>query len=451
MKNRMRRLETLSFYDHTGIEKHLAKMAQKGWMIEQITNQFWTYRKIEPQEYQFAVTYYPKATDFDPAPSDTQQTFYDFCTRTGWELACSWFQMQIFYNISENPIPIDTDPVYEVETIHKACKASYLRGYILLLILGAVGTYFFLAGLVGHTLLLLSSPSNMVIYPGSFLLFLYCAIELITYFSWHKKAANAAQDGMFMDTPSTAVFQKAILVMLVALVLFWMINLIFGRNPLMAVIAILVFTAIFLTRALVDAVKQFLKRKKIPAGLNRVLTVLSSFLIAFVLMGTVITVGIILSENTAFSEALRIEEPLLKVEDLMDTSYQGYITSTNPDTSLLLSRLEVEQGHHFDDGPSADIPHMRYYLYQVNIPGLYYFFESQMKRTVLLSYGNDTKLAEVDSALFGADKAYRLAGADGEQFNRYILCYNNMLVDIEFNWPLTEEQMSIVGKQLSGK
>lgn len=285
MKSKMRRLETLSFYDHTGIEKHLAKMAKKGWMIDHITNQFWTYRKIEPQEYQFAVTYYPKATDFDPGPSDKQQTFYDFCTRTGWELACTWFQMQIFYNISENPIPIDTDPVYEVETIHKACKASYLRGYILLLILGALGTFFFFSGLIGHTLRLLASPSSMALYPDSFLLFLICAVELITYFSWHKRAAKAAQNGIFMDTPSTAVFQKAILVALVASVLFWLVNLIFGNSPMFAVIAVLVFAAIFLTKVSVNAVKQFLKRKRVSASLNRVLTALASFVIAFALMG----------------------------------------------------------------------------------------------------------------------------------------------------------------------
>ena len=304
MKSKLRRLETLSFYDHTGIEKHLAKMAQKGWMIEYITNQFWTYRRIEPQEYQFAVTYYPKATDFDPGPSDTQQTFYDFCTRTGWELACTWFQMQIFYNISENPIPIDTDPVYEVETIHKACKANYLRGYVFLLILSAVGTFFFFSGLIGHTLRLLSSSSSMVLYLGSFLLFLFCAVELITYFSWHKKAAKAAQDGMFMDTPSTAVFKKGILVVLAP---FWMVNLIFGNNPLLAVIALLVFMAIFLSRALVDAVKQLLKRKQIPAGFNRMLTVLVSFVFVFVLMAIVIQVGISLSENPVFLKPLGLE------------------------------------------------------------------------------------------------------------------------------------------------
>lgn len=31
MKNRKRRVELLSFYDHVGISRHLEKMAAKGW------------------------------------------------------------------------------------------------------------------------------------------------------------------------------------------------------------------------------------------------------------------------------------------------------------------------------------------------------------------------------------------------------------------------------------
>ena len=34
MKNTKRRLEPLSFFNHTGISRHLEKMAAKGWMIE---------------------------------------------------------------------------------------------------------------------------------------------------------------------------------------------------------------------------------------------------------------------------------------------------------------------------------------------------------------------------------------------------------------------------------
>ena len=36
MKNTKRRLEPLSFFNHTGISRHLEKMAAKGWMIEKI-------------------------------------------------------------------------------------------------------------------------------------------------------------------------------------------------------------------------------------------------------------------------------------------------------------------------------------------------------------------------------------------------------------------------------
>jgi len=448
MRKKLRRMEMLSFYDHTGIEKHLAKMAKKGWMIEQITNQFWTYRRIEPKDYRFTVTYYPKASDFDPGPSDAQQTFYEFCAHTGWELACTWFQMQIFYTSSERPIPIDTDPVYEVETIHKACKANYLRGYFLLATLGAIGTYFLYSGLVGHTLHFFSTPSSMATYPIAFLLFALCTVELAVYFVWHRKAAKAAQDGIFMDTPSTAAFQKIIFAVLIFLILFWLLNIVFDKNTLMAVNAILMFGAFFLINISVNAVKQMLKRKQVSAGVNRALTVLASFVIAFVLMGAVMTIGIILSQSETTSESIRIEEPPLKIEDLMDVSYDNYITLTDPNASMLMSRLEVNQRHHFDDEPSTDIPCLQYKLYRVNVPALYSFFEKQMKRTVLLGYDRG-RLDALDEDVFGAVNAYRVV-LDGRDMNRYVLCYPDTLVDIETNWSLTEGEMEIIGEKLMG-
>ena len=101
MKTKKRRLEFFSFYNHTGIENHLTDMAKKGWMIESISNFYWTYRKIEPTDIHFSVSYYPRASDFDPGPTEEQQTFHDFCAHTGWNLACTWFQMQVFYNEKE--------------------------------------------------------------------------------------------------------------------------------------------------------------------------------------------------------------------------------------------------------------------------------------------------------------------------------------------------------------
>ena len=448
MKSKKRRLEALSFYDHTGIEKHLADMARKGWMIEQISNYYWTYRRIEPQELQFTVTYFPKASDFDPAPSEAQQTLMDFCAETGWELACTWFQMQIFYNAVENPPPINTDPVLEVDAIHRACKAQYLRSYKILSVIGLVGSFFFVSSLISDTLRLIASPSDLMTGTFFLVLFLLCARELIAYYTWHRKAKMAAEHELFLDTPSTAAFQNTVLTVLLLCVVYWLVNLVFGRDPLMAWIAVMVFSAIFGTTFLVNAVKRLLKKKGAPRGANKILTTLSSFVIAFVLMGVVISAGIHISKGIPREELLYAGDAPLKVEDLMSVTYNDYITESSPDESLFLTRLEINQRHGFDDEASPEIPEIHYEMYIVRVPAIYDFCESQMKRLIALSAYWDGGMVEADAAPWGAGRAYQLVMDDGTEEDEYLLCYEDRLVQIEFNWTPTAEQMAIVGERL---
>ena len=62
MKDKKRRIEAFSFFDYTGIARHLSKMAGKGWMLEKITNFGWTYRRITPKKLTFCVCDFPKAS-----------------------------------------------------------------------------------------------------------------------------------------------------------------------------------------------------------------------------------------------------------------------------------------------------------------------------------------------------------------------------------------------------
>ena len=450
MNTKKRRLEALSFYDHTGIEKHLADMARKGWMIEQISNYYWTYRKIEPQELKFTVTYFPKANDFDPAPSEAQQTLMDFCADTGWELACTWFQMQIFYNTADNPTPINTDPALEVDTIHRACKAQYLRSYKILSVIGLIGSFFFVSSLISDTLRLIASPSDLMTGTIFLALFLLCTRELIAYYTWHRKAKRAAEHEMFLDTPSTAAFQKTVLAILLPFVMYWLVNLAFGRDPLMAWIAVMVLSAIFGTTVLVNAVKRLLKKKGASSGVNKILTTISSFVIAFILMSVVISAGVYISKGIPKEELLYGGDIPLKVEDLMSVDYSDYIIEHSPDESLLLTRLEIDQRHGFDDEASPEIPELNYEIYIVKVPELYGFCENQMKRLIVLSASWNGELVEGDGASWGADRAYRLVMDDGTEKDVYLLCYADRLVRIEFNWTPTQDQMSIVGRQLKG-
>ena len=196
MKTKKRRMEYISFYNHTGLEEHFTKMAKKGWLIESISNFYWTYRKIEPKDLHFCVTYYPRASDFDPGPTEEQQTFHDFCAHTGWQLTCTWHQMQVFYNEKENPIPLETDPVLEVETLHKACKKNFLPSYFLLLALGLLMGGYFVARIFADPIGLLSDPSHLMTGTAYVCMAIISITELLSYFLWYTKAKRAAQNGI---------------------------------------------------------------------------------------------------------------------------------------------------------------------------------------------------------------------------------------------------------------
>ena len=62
------KMEFYSLYDHTGIAVHLEKMAAKGWLLEKIGVWGWTYRRCEPMQVRFAVTYFPKTDHYEPKP-----------------------------------------------------------------------------------------------------------------------------------------------------------------------------------------------------------------------------------------------------------------------------------------------------------------------------------------------------------------------------------------------
>ena len=85
-------------FDYEAVEKHLEKMAAKGWRIDKINTNLWKYRKAKPAKVKYAVTYAPDASVFDPHPTMNQQTLADFCAQAGWVKVGDWSQAQVFVN-----------------------------------------------------------------------------------------------------------------------------------------------------------------------------------------------------------------------------------------------------------------------------------------------------------------------------------------------------------------
>ena len=65
-------LGTFNLFDYAGVERHLEKMAAKGWQFDSV-NTFWKFKKAESEKLKYSVTYIPEASDLDPEPLEKQK------------------------------------------------------------------------------------------------------------------------------------------------------------------------------------------------------------------------------------------------------------------------------------------------------------------------------------------------------------------------------------------
>ena len=91
--NKKRELNLYAFYDHTGLERHLEKMAANGWMLESVGTYALRYRRCEPKKLRFAVVYYPKTDSFcpdEPKPPTPRSVSSSSSTSTGVHREMGW-------------------------------------------------------------------------------------------------------------------------------------------------------------------------------------------------------------------------------------------------------------------------------------------------------------------------------------------------------------------------
>ncbi len=461
MRDTKRRFEILQFYDSTGIKKHLEKMAEKGWLLEKSSNFGWVYRRIEPKKLQFAVSYYPKASEFDPEPSEEQQIFCDFCEHSGWKLATTWAQMQIFYNEQENPVPIDTDPVLEVERLHKAMKRNFIPSYIVLVILCLIEI-----GLLGQrfSLNFVEALANgTILFSGSIwvLLGIMCIVELVNYLGWYAKAKVAAEEGEFHPTKGCYWIQMFVLAWTIGGVILWLLSL-FGENEFIVGIGSLVVVS--LVMLLVNRIKFFLKKIKVSKNVNRTVTFISSFVLLFIMISifTMIIVRGMISgtfekmenpeletyEHMGETYTIKKDEVPLVVSDLMETDYDSYSTEWKETVSPFATQYKGAVLPKWGDN---EVPSLTYTITKVKAAVLYDKCFAQLYHKY--DYRNDKDkpkeswYKEMDKTLWNMDAAYERYMGD-TALSQYLLCWDNYMAEINTDWEMTEQQMKIAGEKL---
>ena len=444
MRDTKRRMEFFSFYDHTGISAHLERMAERGWLLEKIGTLTWHYRRIEPKKLAFSVCYFAKASMYDPRPSAEQNMFYDLCAHTGWTLAASSGQMQVFYNERENPVPIDTDPALEVEAVHQSAKKGYLVSQALLggaAVLNIIVTLF---RLYTDPIRALASPFAlflMVCWPA---LALVIAFDTGNYFLWRRRALASAEQGGFLATNSHPLLQRGLLAVVLA-AFAWTLSL---SGGILLVTTVYVLAAILL----VSGAREVMRRKQVSAETNRMVTIAVCVAVSLLIARGIPSLAL-RGAGDVSPDALP-----LTMDDLMETDYEFATDFTQRLESPLLASFGGRQSPWLHEDMAAGAPSLYYSVTVVKVPLLYDLCKNHLLKQ---NENRDTDFlpikyyAPTDPAPWGAQEAYQfMMGEKDEDMrleNTCLLFYPDRIVYFRPSWEPTPEQMAVVAEKLGGQ
>ena len=449
-----------TFYDRTGIQRILEEKAEKGWLLDKVSNFGWRFRRIEPKKIHFAVTYFPPASAYDSHPSERQQDLIDFCDHSGWKRIATAAQMQIFCNEQENPVPIETDPVIELENIHKSAKKNYLPAYLSIGALALVQIALQLGQLISFPLTYLSMPTNVFNWLSEIILLAMCLVETVGYFLWYRKAKAAAENGEFVETKGHRNTQLIFLGVISASLLVLLLSLEKKIAAVMLVALLSMFGMVFG----IWGIHELLKRNGASTEKNRFMTIGTTVLMT-VLVITLIFGGTIGIMQSDFMKDDRVvgtykwegwefdiyaDEIPLKVEHLMEVDTENYSYEARPQKSPLLQKVDYSQRM----WGISDKPDLSYTVYTTDLP-----FIRDIVRKELLKPGDYVSEIDeagneyydiyvmVDAAPWGAMEAWQQVCLD-YAYRDYVLFFEGSIVHIRPGWDMTVEQMQTAGSIL---
>ena len=464
MKQTKRQFKMFSFFDFDGITAHMEKMAANGWMLDQTTNRYWIYRKTEPKKVKFAVTYFPQASEFDPYPTEELQAFNEFCEAAGWKPAASMAQMQIFYNENDNPLPIETDPMVQINTIHSAMKKNFIPSTLLMMGLSVMILAMNVAKFFTNPIRVLSSNADFFISFSYIMLFMISAVELGQYYKWRKKALRLAEEGLSIPSGKTAkLFQIVMLaVMSVMLVIYGALSL--GMVSLWLLVTMFVIfggsgvAAFYL--------KEFLRKKNVPRHINIALTFGTIMVVTIFMVFMVVWAAVNYDLPTSPKESKPVgsymhngfvfdlynDEVPLRIEDFMDTDYADYSVRRRQSGSLVLSVSEISQDATVNRQGVAELVYevteVKFApLYNMCFEDIFYSIDDSKDKNIPEEYKQ--KLIEQQDSMWSADKVYRVQ-YDNEYLDKWLICWGKKIVEIRFYncGQLTDSQKEIIAEKL---
>lgn len=453
------------FYDRSGIQNRLEDLAQKGWMLDSIDYFGWRFKRIEPKKLHYAATYFAASNEYTPDTDESLAAFNELCAHSGWSFIDSASNLRIYCSEQESPVPIDTDPLVELDTIHRAAGKSFLRHHHIYIGFSAVMMALTLWLFISDPISSLSDNTHILsffIFPAALIMSL---VELIGYYRWRKKALTVAEEtGEFLPGRSHPVFGRIMTGLLIVLFIAYFALDGLDRDSFELCLRVIIMLVIgFAAYRAREYYKELGYSGKANAGAT---------------FGVILVLALIL---TVFSEVITSQSVFEKIfpengdgeqsdityefkgstyhlyrhslplymEDIYGVDGENYSNWKMAYSSVFMNYLQAHIDRKAGVGDVGPIG-LQYTYIETKLPFVYELIEKEYFETFTKAnyYANrNTELIPSEPSPWNADEAWQLY-YNGTASGDYIVRWDNDMLCIFPETDLTEDEMLIIANTL---
>ena len=429
MKDVKYKLIDTTIYDYSLIEEKLTKLAAQGWHLEKAGTLGWKFRRGQPQQVRYAVTYAPSASAFNSRPTEAEEDLSELCAQAGWVRVANQAQLHVYRSDDPNATPLETDDRERLKNIRRTMKKHFfpLEALMILIFLMQFFMHF-------HTLTLypgrtLSSP--MMLSTLAMVLFvaaIHGALAL-NGLVWLRRAQSAVDSGE--PIPADRFYRRFRWVVLAFLFLYLLSLLLSVGFGFMAGVLGISALVLLVTAGGIN----LCKRLNAPKWVNMVVPAGLCALVVMVLVPILVFSLDSISANEELPPAETL--PLTLTQLTGETGTERYILEEH--SSILSS-----YGRYWDQ--SGEEVRLSYTIVDVKCPLFYDMLlneqEQQFMQSSLYSY---LPIDEEVRSLFDAGYVRHSANNLGDY---WLICWDSRIVLLRSSSMLTEEQLGIITETL---
>lgn len=460
MKDKVKKVINFRFDRYKDIEIKLKKLAAKGLFLDECGAFFWTFRKGEPKNLKYTVTYFSEGSVFNPDITDNQQTYFDYAKAAGWNFVTQFNQMQIFSSEADNPIPFETDEKEKFDNIKKCMKKSFLPSIMLMMLVFIFNLVVQFNSFQLDPIDFLSDPSRLFSVAMILAVVIYEMYSLLDYFIWCKRSERSIASGGECAENISMVRRIVHIIFMsfffagFAYFLYYLVLKISWFVIFLCIIQLPILLTVFWLSI------KYLKKKKASAVINKVISftvlIIADFAyLAFIVLFTIKfgfnvgaepdyrTVVWPITATTGHEYKLYRDDIPLTCEALYgDIDYDYYSYEKKIDSTLFLTKRNYRQ----DSLPAKDAPpRLEYDILEPQFKFVYHLAKKHLLE--IPQWRENESFEPIDNKIFGTVEAYQLY-YDDTPTGEYTLFFENKMIELNMEEPPTTKQISIIKEKL---